>query len=84
VLIKLVITSHVAEELSYVSFITLEIHVFIFHGLQRKPMVGGCDEGSIGQRAVVDTKKGRPEKGRDGEGSRQREQASMSPSVGEK
>lgn len=47
-------------------------------------MVGGCDEGSIGQRAVVDTKKGRPEKGRDGEGSRQREQASMSPSVGEK
>lgn len=49
------ITSHVAEELSYVSFITLEIYVFIFHGLRRKPLVSRCDEESVEQRAVMGT-----------------------------
>lgn len=61
--IKLGITSHVAEELSCVSFITLEIHVFVFHGLWRKPLVSGCDGGSMEQRAVMGTMERKPEVG---------------------
>lgn len=57
------VKSHVAEELSYVSFLTLEIHVFIFHGLRRKPLVSGCDEESVEQRAVMGTMERRPEIG---------------------
>lgn len=67
--VKLGITSHVAEELSYVSFITLEIYVFIFHGLWRKPLVSGCDEESVEQGAVTGTMERGPEIGGWGEGS---------------